>query len=44
MTIIMNYFDKKYDYDFWKKTTKPDLYKLVFADKDLIDVDRLWVE
>lgn len=28
MTCTMNYFDKKYDLDFWRSTTKPDIYKL----------------
>ncbi|PPA69554.1 histidine phosphatase family protein [Jeotgalibacillus proteolyticus] len=42
MTIIMNYFNSKYEYDFWKNTTKPDIYKLVFADTRLQDVQRIW--
>ncbi|HET6871481.1 MAG TPA: histidine phosphatase family protein [Sporolactobacillaceae bacterium] len=42
MTIIMNYFDTKYDYEFWKTTTKPDIYKLEFHDLNLHSVERLW--
>ena len=30
MTIMMNHYDKQYDFAFWKKTTKPDIYKLSF--------------
>lgn len=30
MTIILNYFDNQYGYTFWKSTSKPDIYKLVF--------------
>ncbi|WP_246231534.1 histidine phosphatase family protein [Sporosarcina jiandibaonis] len=42
MTIIMNYFDGKYGYDFWASTSKPDIYKLVFSDGKLIEVKRIW--
>jgi 2,3-bisphosphoglycerate-dependent phosphoglycerate mutase len=43
MTCIMNYFDKKYDYNFWKRTTKPDIYKLTIDDQfRLVDCKRLW--
>jgi len=42
MTIIMNYFNKKYGYDFWKNTSKPDIYKLVFSRKKLQLVQRIW--
>jgi 2,3-bisphosphoglycerate-dependent phosphoglycerate mutase len=45
MTCTMNFFDKKYDFDFWKSTTKPDIYKLTI-DKDfrLINCTRMWEE
>ena len=42
MTIIMNHYDDKYDYEFFKKTTKPDIYKMTFIDQKLMDVERLW--
>lgn len=43
MTCTMNYFDGKYDYDFWKRTTKPDIYKLTFNDQfQLVQCERLW--
>lgn len=42
MTIILKYFDHKYGYEFWKCTTKPDVYKLTFSNSELIDVERLW--
>lgn len=38
MTIIMNYFDQQYGYAFWKSTTKPDIYKLSFFEKNLNNV------
>lgn len=42
MTIIMNYFNKEYGYDFWKNTSKPDIYKLVFSKEKLKLVQRIW--
>ncbi|WP_106765795.1 histidine phosphatase family protein [Paenibacillus faecalis] len=42
MTIIMNYFDAKYGFEFWKGTSKPDIYKLEFVDTELTHVERLW--
>ena len=42
MTIIMNYFDKAYGYEFWKNTSKPDIYKLEFSGENLLSVHRLW--
>lgn len=44
MTIIMNHYDSKYDFAFWKSTTKPDIYKLTFEDDQLLEVTRLWNE
>ncbi|QYR21290.1 histidine phosphatase family protein [Paenibacillus sp. sptzw28] len=42
MTIIMNYFDESYGYDFWNSTSKPDIYRLDFDGERLIAVKRLW--
>ncbi|WP_152657694.1 histidine phosphatase family protein [Oceanobacillus sp. CFH 90083] len=42
MTIIMNYFDDAYGYDFWKSTSKPDIYRLEFEGEHLKAVERLW--
>jgi len=42
MTIIMNYFNKEYGYDFWKNTSKPDIYKLVFSGEKLQLIQRIW--
>lgn len=45
MTNIMNYFDDKYDFNFWKSTTKPDIYKLTLNESNqLLDTVRLWNE
>lgn len=42
MVLMMNYFDKKYDFKFWKKLDMPDIYKLTFENENLVDVKRLW--
>ncbi|MDQ0915263.1 histidine phosphatase family protein [Paenibacillus sp. V4I5] len=42
MTIILNYFDANYGFEFWKQTTKPDIYRLEFEEKELNLVERLW--
>ncbi len=42
MVLMMNYFDKRYDYNFWKKLDMPDIYKLTFEDKNLIKINRIW--
>jgi len=42
MTIILNYFDKSYGYDFLMQTSKPDIYKVEFQDTELVRVERLW--
>ena len=45
MVCTMNYFDEKYDFEFWKKTTKPDIYKLLIDDQfKLVACERLWEE
>lgn len=43
MALIMNFFDKQYDFMFWKKLDMPDIYKLTFEECELINVKRLWV-
>jgi len=42
MTLILNYFDKKYEYTFWQSTSMPDIYKLKIEDDKLIDGIRMW--
>jgi len=42
MTIIMNYYDRSYGYEFWNQTSKPDIYKMTFDQNRLECVDRLW--
>ncbi|MBP0725981.1 histidine phosphatase family protein [Bacillus sp. RG28] len=42
MVLIMNFFDQKYDYDFWNELAMPDIYKLTFEGDALTKVNRIW--
>jgi 2,3-bisphosphoglycerate-dependent phosphoglycerate mutase len=42
MTALMGYFNDHYDYKFFRQTTKPDIYKMIFSGDHLIKVERLW--
>ncbi|WP_141546952.1 histidine phosphatase family protein [Bacillus sp. AFS053548] len=42
MVLIMNYFDQKYDFNFWNELAMPDIYKLTFEGKSLVKVKRIW--
>jgi 2,3-bisphosphoglycerate-dependent phosphoglycerate mutase len=42
MVLIMNYFDNRYNLDFWKGLDMPDIYKMTFDEKVLIEVERVW--
>ncbi|WP_044022812.1 histidine phosphatase family protein [Bacillus sp. SG-1] len=44
MSITMGAFNPAYGtLDFWKSTSKPDIYKLVFEGEELLNVSRLWM-
>ncbi|MCM0650309.1 histidine phosphatase family protein [Clostridium swellfunianum] len=42
MALVMNYYDKKYNYDFWRKLSMPDIYKLSFEGNKLLKVQHIW--
>ncbi|RDW18219.1 histidine phosphatase family protein [Oceanobacillus arenosus] len=42
IVLIMNCFDEKYDFHFWKNLDMPDIYKLTFDKKVLQTVTRVW--
>lgn len=42
MTIIMNYYNKEYGFNFWNSTSMPDIYKLSFVSNELKNVEKLW--
>lgn len=41
MVLIMNYYNKKYGYSFWKALKMPDVYKLTFINNKLYNVKSL---
>lgn len=42
MVLIMNYYDKKYNYGFWNSLNMPDIYRLSFLDGVLVNTERIW--
>ncbi|WP_042150189.1 histidine phosphatase family protein [Paucisalibacillus sp. EB02] len=42
MTLMMSYFDRKYDLEFLLHTSKPDIYRMEFNERELVAVNRLW--
>jgi 2,3-bisphosphoglycerate-dependent phosphoglycerate mutase len=42
MVLIMNHFDDRYNLDFWKGLDMPDIYKMTFDGKVLVEVERVW--
>lgn len=43
MVLIMNFFNKEYDFSFWRNLDMPDIYKLTFDKRELAKVKKLWV-
>jgi 2,3-bisphosphoglycerate-dependent phosphoglycerate mutase len=41
MTLMLRSFDSSIGFDFWKQTTKPDVYRAVFNNKKMKKVQRL---
>ncbi|TDQ32160.1 histidine phosphatase family protein [Aureibacillus halotolerans] len=44
MTIIMNYYDPSYGFDFWESTSKPDIYAMTFDGQTIMGIERVWKE
>lgn len=42
MVLIMKYFDRRYNFEFWKRLEMPDIFKLSLDGKSLVDVTRVW--
>jgi 2,3-bisphosphoglycerate-dependent phosphoglycerate mutase len=42
MVLIMNYYDRNCDYNFWRNLDMPDVYKLSFEGYTLLNIQRLW--
>jgi len=43
MTLMIGALDPRFDFHFWRTTTLPDIYKLMFENQQLLSVERLWV-
>lgn len=41
MVLLMNYFDSKYDFQFWKTLHMPDMYKLTFDNNCFSSAERI---
>ena len=44
LALILNYYDSRYDYEFWKELTMPDIYQLKFFNQELTHAKRVWTE
>lgn len=42
MALMMNAFNPAYGFDFWKRLSMPDIYKLSFNQLTLTRVERIW--
>lgn len=42
MVLIMNYYDKKYNYQFWNNLNMPDIYKISFENGSIAEVKTIW--
>ena len=42
MTLMINYFDANYGFEFWESTSMPDIYKLEIEENMLKSITRLW--
>lgn len=41
LAVILNYFDDRYDLEFWKTLKMPDVFLLNFSDGELQEIERL---
>jgi len=41
LTCILNYYDDKIGYDFWKNSSKPDIYAVIFENKEIESINRI---
>ena len=42
MVLMLNYFDARYGYEFWKELDMPDIYKATFENNTLMSVEKLY--
>lgn len=41
MSLLLNYYDKRFGFDQWKKLSNPDIYRLIIVNKD-VSIERIW--
>ncbi len=41
MTLILAVYDSNFGFDFWKKTSKPDIYQVIFENRKIISTTRI---
>lgn len=44
LTTILNYFDSTVGFDFWKASSKPDIYKVEFENEHIQTINRIGFE
>jgi len=42
MSLIINYYNKSYGFEFWRSLDMPDAYKLTFDNYALKNIERVW--
>ncbi|GAA0247207.1 histidine phosphatase family protein [Haladaptatus pallidirubidus] len=43
MTLILNHYDDRFDFDFWNgKLTMPDIYEARFDGRGMVEIERLY--
>jgi 2,3-bisphosphoglycerate-dependent phosphoglycerate mutase len=42
MSLIINYYNKSYGYEFWRSLDMPDAYRLTFENNELENIERVW--
>jgi 2,3-bisphosphoglycerate-dependent phosphoglycerate mutase len=44
LALILNYYNNKVDYEFWKTLTNPDIFGININIKEEVSINRLWKE
>ncbi|MCO0817481.1 histidine phosphatase family protein [Lactococcus lactis] len=44
LTCILNYFDDAIGFEFWKASSKPDIYKCLYSETELLKIERMGIE
>jgi 2,3-bisphosphoglycerate-dependent phosphoglycerate mutase len=41
LALILNYYDSRYNYEFWKQLTMPDVYRAAFRETEPYRIERI---